>query len=161
MGGARNLWSWRGKRKGSRVGNKRQYFLCVGQMSTLLIQLCTWKRCSGIQGQSPWSRVRRAFFKHFLKQDGFFETFLAFGHAIKPQIWPFFNIWKRKKHKYLGFLAKMAFHNSHLGMMKGTYHHQIFFLGTADGGKGEGTGDSGGRGKLSPMARPCSAMSLS
>jgi len=56
----------------------------VGQMWTLLIQLCAWKRCSGVQGRASGQGVRGANplppkLKH-----------LAFGRAMKANNLPAF-----------------------------------------------------------------------
>jgi len=57
--------------------------VCVsGSMSTFIQLLCASKRCSGVQGQSPWSRVKgEATLK--LKH-------LAFGRAMETANLPVF-----------------------------------------------------------------------
>jgi len=53
-------------------------------MSTLLSLLCAWKRCSGVQGQSPWSGSQGA------KPPPEAETLLTFGRAMEAADLPAF-----------------------------------------------------------------------
>ena len=77
------------------------------------------KKCSGVQGQSPWSGgqgVRGA-------KPPEAETLLAFGCAMHgSRKFACFNIWKRKKNSNVCvFLLKWR-----LGLIIHTYHYQNF-----------------------------------
>jgi len=104
-------------------------------MSTLFQLFCTSKRCSGFQGQSPWSGGQGAKIPEA-------ETLFALGCAIEATDLCVFLYSKMQKKtlRCLCCLAKMTFNKSLFGMIKcpeGTLTPLKYFLGCR---KGKGTG---------------------
>jgi len=127
MGGARSL-----KLEGQRgVRAKAQgeiFFLCVGQCRPLFSCCVHQKDVAGCRGPGAEPLVRKSG-----GEAPKAETLLGFGLAMEVANLPaLYYLETQKIHRYLCFLAKITFNNSHVG------HQNFFWGGTTGGSKGAG-----------------------